>query len=85
MPLKRFYNPDLPLSELMVDWPEMIEVFFRHQLLCVGCHVAPFHTLSDACLGYGLNVNAFYAVLPATLRWPPAARSLSPAYADRRQ
>ena len=68
MPLKRLYNPDLPLSELMADWPETVEVFFRHQMLCVGCLVAPFHTVTDACLEYGLNIDAFYAELTAALR-----------------
>jgi len=68
MPLQRFYNPDTPLNELIADWPETVEVFFRHQMLCVGCLVAPFHTVTDACKEYGLEIDAFYAELTATLR-----------------
>ena len=68
MPLQRFYNPDTPLSELIADWPETVEVFFRHQMLCVGCLVAPFHTVTDACKEYGLEIDAFCAELTATLR-----------------
>ncbi len=68
MPLQRFYNPDTPLNELIADWPETVEVFFRHQMLCVGCPVAPFHTVTDACKEYGLEIDAFYAELTATLR-----------------
>jgi len=68
MPLQRFYNPDTPLNELIADWPETVEVFFRHQMLCVGCLVAPFHTVTDACKEYGLEIDAFYAELTAALR-----------------
>ncbi|WP_296432279.1 DUF1858 domain-containing protein [Yoonia sp.] len=68
MPLQRFYDPDTPLNELIADWPETVEVFFRHQMLCVGCLVAPFHTVTDACKEYGLEIDAFYAELTATLR-----------------
>ena len=68
MPLQRLYNPDTPLNELIADWPETVEVFFRHQMLCVGCLVAPFHTVTDACKEYGLEIDAFYAELTATLR-----------------
>ena len=68
MPLQRFYNPDTPLNKLIADWPETVEVFFRHQMLCVGCLVAPFHTVTDACKEYGLEIDAFYAELTATLR-----------------
>ncbi len=74
MPLRRFYNPDLPLSDLMKDWPETRSVFIRHQMLCVGCLVAPFHTVRDACLEYGLNIDAFYEELIATLSPPPFLR-----------
>lgn len=74
MPLKRFYDPDLPLRDLMNRWPETIPVFFRHQMLCVGCAFAPFHTVRDACFEYGLNVETFYTELAAALRPPPSLR-----------
>lgn len=72
MPLKRLYHPDLPLFELLKIWPEMTPVFFRHQMVCVGCLVSQFHTVTDACVAYGLNVDAFYAELAQTVRLPPA-------------
>lgn len=74
MPLKRLYNPDLSLDDLIKTWPETIPVFLRHKMLCVGCLIGPFHTVTDACLAYGLNVDAFYAELAATLSLPPSLR-----------
>ena len=60
-------DPALPLEELMSRWPETITVFMRHNLLCVGCLVGPFHTVIDACAEYGLEVEAFYAELAASI------------------
>ena len=71
MPLKRLYHPDLPLYDLLKTWPEMAPVFYRHQMVCVGCLVSQFHTVTDACIAYGLNVDAFYAELAQTLILPP--------------
>lgn len=56
-------DPDLPLSELFRAWPQTATVFLRHQMLCVGCLVAPFHTITDACAEYHLNEDRFLAEL----------------------
>lgn len=59
----RFDDPDLPLSELMTHWPSTVSVFLRHGMLCVGCLIAPFHTITDACDEYHLDEDAFIAEL----------------------
>ncbi len=46
----RFDDPDLPLSTLFGEWPDMVEVFLAKQMLCPGCPVAPFHAITDACV-----------------------------------
>lgn len=56
-------DPDLPLDTLMTQWPATIAVFLRHQMLCVGCMVNPFHTVIDGCLEYGLDEEVFRAEL----------------------
>jgi hybrid cluster-associated redox disulfide protein len=61
-------DPDLPLGALMTQWPDTITVFMRHKMLCVGCLVNPFHTVIDACAEYGLDVDAFYAELAASIK-----------------
>jgi hybrid cluster-associated redox disulfide protein len=55
----RIDDPDLPLADLMTSWPAVISVFQRHRMLCVGCLIAPFHTVTDACREYGLEEDAF--------------------------
>ena len=56
---RRFDDPDLPLSDLMTDWPQTIPVFLRHRMLCVGCLINPFHTVVDACAEYHLDEDLF--------------------------
>lgn len=60
-------DPDLPLADLMAAWPATIPVFLRHRMLCVGCLIAPFHTIVDACAEYGLDQRAFVAELRAAI------------------
>ncbi|QYX56207.1 DUF1858 domain-containing protein [Roseovarius sp. SCSIO 43702] len=67
----RLDDPDLPVSDLMTHWPQTIGVFLRHQMLCVGCLVGPFHTVMDACDEYNLDEDAFYAELKEAIEADP--------------
>lgn len=48
-------DPDLTLDEMFRTWPETAAVFLKRGMLCIGCPVAPFHTLIDACREYQLG------------------------------
>lgn len=50
-----FDNPDLPLADMFNACPEAAAIFLRRRMICVGCLIAPFHTLTDACREYGLD------------------------------
>ncbi|MBY5989170.1 DUF1858 domain-containing protein [Roseovarius atlanticus] len=63
MPRARLDDPDLPLADLITAWPQTIPVFVRHGMLCVGCLVSPFHTVTDACAEYHLDEEDFLAEL----------------------
>lgn len=52
-------DPDLPLEAIFEMWPATAAVFLRRGMLCVGCPVAPFHTVIDACREYRLDEDAF--------------------------
>lgn len=60
-------DPDLPLGLLFTHWPPTAAVFLSHRMLCVGCPIAPFHTVIDACEEYGLNEASFRAELRAAI------------------
>jgi hybrid cluster-associated redox disulfide protein len=38
---------ELTVSEIMRRWPATMRLFIEHRLLCVGCPIAPFHTIAD--------------------------------------
>ncbi|WP_212524070.1 DUF1858 domain-containing protein [Actibacterium sp. MT2.3-13A] len=56
-------DSDLPLSELFACWPEAATVFLERRMICPGCPIAPFHTVTDACAEYDLDEGAFRAEL----------------------
>ncbi len=61
--MPRLDDPDLMLSDVLTLWPQTISVFLGHGMLCVGCVVNPFHTITDACLEYELDEQQFLAEL----------------------
>ncbi|RKF16173.1 DUF1858 domain-containing protein [Roseovarius spongiae] len=55
----RLDDPDLPIADLLRNWPQAVAVFMRHRMLCVGCLISSFHTVIDACDEYALDESEF--------------------------
>lgn len=60
-------NLDLSVMDIMDRWPETLSVFLRHKMLCIGCSVAPFHTVEDACVEHDLDVEIVRNELDAVI------------------
>jgi hybrid cluster-associated redox disulfide protein len=56
---------DNPVDEIMRRWPSTIRVFLRFRMACVGCPIAGFHTVADACREHQVDPAAFLAELRA--------------------
>jgi hybrid cluster-associated redox disulfide protein len=41
--------PDMTVDEVMRRWPATIRVFLDFNMGCVGCPIAAFHSVDDAC------------------------------------
>lgn len=65
-------DPDLSLADLFQRWPEVAPVFWRCRTFCVGCPIAPFHTVVDTCAEYCLDEAAFRSALRAAARGDPS-------------
>lgn len=52
---------DLSVAEIMSAWPSTIRVFLDRRMHCVGCPIAPFHTLPDAAGEHGLLLAGLVA------------------------
>lgn len=67
MPTEQMETTDLTLSEIMNRWPQTVTVFLGHGMMCVGCRIGPFHTITDACEEYQLDEQAFRQELQKAL------------------
>ena len=54
---------DLTVSEIMRRWPATVRLFIDQHLLCVGCPIAPFHTLTDVASEHGVDYDDLVAAV----------------------
>ena len=47
------------IDYIMRTEPATVATLVKHKIACVGCPIAPFHTLEDVCCEYGLESGAF--------------------------
>ncbi|RUW54859.1 DUF1858 domain-containing protein [Mesorhizobium sp. M1A.F.Ca.ET.072.01.1.1] len=53
--MKRKLDDDATMDGIMRETPAAIRVVLQHGMLCVGCPIAPFHTVSDAAREHELD------------------------------
>jgi hybrid cluster-associated redox disulfide protein len=53
------------VGDVMRREPRTIQVFLKHGMACVGCAIAPYHTIAEASAEYGLRLDAFLQELAA--------------------
>ncbi|MCC7163672.1 MAG: DUF1858 domain-containing protein [Anaerolineae bacterium] len=49
----------LSVAELLERFPQTASLFVRHRMACVGCDIAPFHTVAEAATIYCLDTEKF--------------------------
>ena len=59
---------DTVVDDLMREIPATIRVFLAHQMHCVGCPIASFHTIGDACREHAVEIEGFLADLRSVSR-----------------
>jgi hybrid cluster-associated redox disulfide protein len=63
------------VDDVMSGAPGTIRVFLQFRMGCVGCPIACFHTVDDACREHGVDRNAFLdALRPSSPRLRPDRR-----------
>jgi hybrid cluster-associated redox disulfide protein len=53
------------VDDVMSRSPQTIGVFLEFRMRCVGCPIACFHTVDDACREHGVDRDAFFEALCA--------------------
>jgi hybrid cluster-associated redox disulfide protein len=51
------------VDDVMRDEPSTIRIFLDFKMRCVGCPIACFHTVDDACREHGVDRERFLAAL----------------------
>jgi hybrid cluster-associated redox disulfide protein len=61
------FDRNTTVQDILVNWPQTAPVFLKHQMLCVGCYVGPFHTVEDACFEHNIDEDVFWHDLAAVV------------------
>lgn len=62
------------VGDVMRRWPATMRAFLDHRMHCIGCPIACFHTVKDACHEHGVDSRVFMAELQKAIlagREPP--------------
>ena len=63
-------NKSMPIGDVVQKYPQTIEVFLRHGLMCFGCAIARFENVEQGAMAHGIDVDALITDLNAAV---PAA------------
>ena len=58
---------EMPIGEVVQNYPQTIEVFLRHGLMCFGCAIARFENVEQGAMAHGINVDALMNALNAAV------------------
>lgn len=48
---------DMPIGKIVSKYPETIEVFMKHGLHCIGCHMANLETLEIGAKAHRIDLK----------------------------
>jgi hybrid cluster-associated redox disulfide protein len=58
---------DMPIGEVVQNYPQTIEVFLKHGLMCFGCAIARFENVEQGAMAHGINPDALISDLNAAV------------------
>ena len=63
------------VDEIMRRTPRAVRIFLDNGMHCVGCPIAPFHTVAEAAREHGLDEAALRRVLEAAVSYEAGSRA----------
>ncbi|TPL71529.1 DUF1858 domain-containing protein [Mesorhizobium sp. B2-3-15] len=81
--MESLIGDDMTMDQIMRRWPLTIRVVIRRGMLCVGCPIASFHTVSDAAREHGLDEVLLRSDLEAAASSGRSAAPMSSASGPR--
>jgi hybrid cluster-associated redox disulfide protein len=61
---------DMPIGDVVQNYPQTIEVFLRHGLMCFGCAIARFENVEQGAMAHGIDVETLITDLNAAVPQP---------------
>jgi hybrid cluster-associated redox disulfide protein len=58
---------EMPIGDVVQSYPQTIEVFLKHGLMCFGCAIARFENVEQGAMAHGINVEALINDLNAAV------------------
>jgi hybrid cluster-associated redox disulfide protein len=59
-----------PVGAVLARSAAVVDVFVRRRMACPGCAMAPYMTIAEAAVSYGLDPELLVSELEAALRGP---------------
>jgi hybrid cluster-associated redox disulfide protein len=56
---------EMPIGEVVQTYPQTIEVFLKHGLMCFGCAIARFENIEQGATAHGIDLEALMTDLNA--------------------
>ncbi len=48
---------EMPIGDVVKQYPETIPVFMKHGLHCIGCAVAAFESIAEGATAHGIEID----------------------------
>ncbi|NIV34307.1 MAG: DUF1858 domain-containing protein [Anaerolineae bacterium] len=58
---------DMPIGDVVQNYPQTVEVFLKHGLMCFGCAIARFENVEQGAMAHGINPDTLIKDLNAAL------------------
>jgi hybrid cluster-associated redox disulfide protein len=58
---------EMPIGQVVQDYPQTVPVFLRHGLMCFGCAIAQYENVEQGAVAHGINVEALMKDLNAAV------------------
>ncbi len=58
---------EMSIGEVVQTYPQTVEVFLKHGLMCFGCAIARFENVEQGAMAHGINVDALMKDLNAAV------------------
>ena len=65
--MQQTINKEMSIAEVVQKYPQTVEVFLRHGLMCFGCAIARCENIEQGAVAHGIDVPALVTDLNAAV------------------